>query len=103
MLDLIKIEEFSDTGGKEKTGKDRAQSKDAISIIHDKWGGVVSDLWDDAFDNSNFANHHDGLAPRISEVGLITGSVLHILPSLEKAIQFMPQSQRSLCVIRVNF
>ncbi|KAL3775057.1 hypothetical protein ACHAW5_001191 [Stephanodiscus triporus] len=102
LLDSIKIEEFSDTDGEEKTDKDRAQPKDAIGIIRDKWGGAVADLWDDAFDNSNFADHHDGLAPRISEVGLITGAVLHILPSLEKAVQFMPQSQRSLRVIRVE-
>ncbi|KAL3827622.1 hypothetical protein ACHAXA_000495 [Cyclostephanos tholiformis] len=86
----------------EKCEKVRAHPKEVIDIIRDKWGGTVADLWDDAFDNSNFADHHDGLAPRISEVGLITGAVLHILPALEKAVQFMPQSQRSLRVIRVE-
>jgi hypothetical protein len=102
LLDSIKKEAFSDADGDDKTEKDQAQPKDAISIVRDKWGGTVADLWDDAFDNSNFVDHHDGLAPRISEVGLIAGAVLHILPSLEKAVRFMPQSQRSLRVIRVE-
>ena len=102
LLDSIKNEAFSDADGDKKTENDRSQPKDVIGIVRDKWGGTVADLWDDAFDNSNFADHRDGLAPRISEVGLITGAVLHILPSLEKAVQFMPQSQRSLRVIRVE-
>jgi hypothetical protein len=102
LIGSIINEEFSHTDDEEKTEKVRAHSRKAMNIIRDKWGGTVADLWDDAFENSNFAGHHDGLAPRISEVGLITGSVLHILPALEKAVQFMPQSQRSLRVIRVE-
>lgn len=90
-----------DEDGEEKSEKDMLQPKDAMSIVRSKWSNV-SDLWDDAFDNSNFKDHNDGLAPRISEIGLITGAVLHILPSLEKAVQFMPSSQRSLRVMRVE-
>ena len=92
---------MSDDDGEEKSEKDMLQPKDAMSIVRSKWSNVA-DLWDDAFDNSNFKDHNDGLAPRISEIGLITGAVLHILPSLEKAVQFMPQSQRSLRVMRVE-
>ena len=92
---------MSDEDGEEKSEKDMPQPKDAMSIVRSKWNNVA-DLWDDAYDNSNFKDHNDGLAPRISEIGLITGAVLHILPSLEKAVQFMPQSQRSLRVMRVE-
>lgn len=76
-------------------------SNEGLRIIRDKWSNIA-DLWDDAYDNSNFTDFHEGLAPRISEIALITGAVLHILPSLEKAVQFMPVSQRSLRVIRVE-
>lgn len=76
--------------------------EDKIRLIREKSGATVADLWDDAYDNSNYKDHHDGLAPRISEIGLITGAVLHILPSLEKAVQFMPSSQRALRVMRAE-
>lgn len=75
--------------------------KDVVGIIRSKWGSVA-DLWDDAYTNSNFDYHNGGLAPRITEIGLVTGAVLHILPTLEKAVQFMPQSQRSLRVMRAE-
>jgi hypothetical protein len=102
LIQSIIDETFSHTDGEEKMEKVRAHSREAMDVVREKWGSTVADLWDDAYENSNFADHHDGLAPRISEVGLITGAVLHILPALEKAVQFMPQSQRSLRVIRVE-
>jgi len=92
---------LSDAEGEEKSEKDKAQSRDALSAIRSKWG-TVAGRWDEAYDSSNFMDHNDGLAPRISKIGLITGAVLHILPSLEKAVQFMPHSQRSLRVMRVE-
>jgi len=67
--------------------------KDVIGSIRSNWGNV-SDLWDDAFNNSNLFEHNDGLAPRLSELGLITGATLHILPALEKAVQLMSANQR---------
>jgi len=76
-------------------------AKDAVRVIRRKWGNI-GDLWDDAYSNSNFDYHNDGLAPRISEIGLVTGAVLHVLPSLEKAVQFLPLNQRSLRVIRAE-
>ena len=91
-----------DTEEEEKKSEtDDTETQDAVSIIRSKYGSSA-DLWDDAYDNSNFKDHRDGLAPRISEIGLITGAVLHILPSLEKAVQFMPTGQRSLRVMRVE-
>jgi hypothetical protein len=94
----------SDEDGEEKkTDHDGSETKsqDVVSIVREQWDNVA-DLWDEAYDNSNHTNHNDGLAPRISEVGLITGAVLHILPALEKAVQVMTQSQRSLRVMRVE-
>lgn len=78
------------------------QVDDAIGLIRQKWGPSVAYLWDDAYENSNHKDHHDGLAPRISEMGLITGAVLHILPTLEKAVQFMSQSSKALRVMRAE-
>ncbi|KAL9178650.1 hypothetical protein ACHAXT_001988 [Thalassiosira profunda] len=95
-------EELSDADGEEKSEKDTAQPQDAVSIVRSKWGNAVADLWDDAYENSNYMDHRDGLAPRISEMGLITGAVLHILPALEKAVQFMTANQRALRVMRVE-
>jgi hypothetical protein len=90
-----------DDVSEEKKDDSIVQTDDTISAIRNKWGNVGY-LWDDAFDNSNFSKHNEGLAPRISEMGLITGAVLHILPSLEKAVQFMPTSQRALRVMRAE-
>jgi hypothetical protein len=76
-------------------------SADATILIRSNWGSVA-DLWDDAYTNSYFNFHNGGLAPRLSEIGLVTGAVLHILPTLEKAVQFMPLNQRSLRVMRAE-
>lgn len=94
----------SDEDGEEKKSDNdgpNTKSQDVVSIVREQWDNVA-DLWDEAYDSSNHTNHNDGLAPRISEVGLITGAVLHILPALEKAVQVMTQAQRSLRVMRVE-
>jgi len=102
MLDSIDDTNQADADEKDVIKDDGNQSaNEVLRIIRDKWSNIA-DLWDDAYDNSNFTDFHEGLAPRISEIALITGAVLHILPSLEKAVQFMPISQRSLRVIRVE-
>ena len=93
---------FSHSDGKEKSKHGTAQYTNALISVRSKLGSTVADLWDDAYVNSNFEEHKNGLAPRICEIGLLTGAVLHILPSLEKAVQFMPQNQRSLRVMRVE-
>jgi hypothetical protein len=102
MLDSIDDTNQADADEKDVIKDDGNQSaNEVLRIIRDKWSNIA-DLWDDAYDNSNFTDFHEGLAPRISEIALITGAVLHILPSLEKAVQFLPVSQRSLRVIRVE-
>ena len=102
MLDSIDDTNQADADEKDNIKDDGNQSaNEVLRIIRDKWSNIA-DLWDDAYDNSNFTDFHEGLAPRISEIALITGAVLHILPSLEKAVQFLPVSQRSLRVIRVE-
>lgn len=99
----MKNQEGLDEEEEKKSDNDgpETKSQDVVNIVREQWGNVA-DLWDEAYDNSNHTNHNDGLAPRISEVGLITGAVLHILPALEKAVQVMTQSQRSLRVMRVE-
>jgi len=92
----------SDADNEEKkSDNDEHNSHHAIGVVREKWKKVAG-LWDEAYDKSNFKNHNDGLAPRISEIGLITGAVLHILPALEKAVQIMSSAQRSLRVMRVE-
>ncbi len=97
-------EKFDEENGEEASKNDTSthqHSADTAVLIRSKWGSVA-DLWDDAYTNSYFNVHNDGLAPRISEIGLVTGAVLHILPTLEKAVQFMPLNQRSLRVMRAE-
>lgn len=100
----LKSEVNETSSGEEKKSESDppVQFNDATNLIRQKWGTRVADLWDDAYENSNHKDHNDGLAPRISEIGLITGAVLHILPSLEKAVQFMSQSQKALRVMRAE-
>ena len=97
-----KDSEESDADSEEKkSDNDGHRAHDNITIVREKWKKVAG-LWDEAYEKSNFMNHNDGLAPRISEIGLITGAVLHVLPALEKAVQVMSSAQRSLRVMRVE-
>eukprot|EP00985_Skeletonema_marinoi_P016063 scaffold8533_cov126-Skeletonema_marinoi.AAC.1 len=100
-LRSVNNEESDADSEEKKSDNDEDKTHDAISVVRKNWKKVAG-LWDEAYDNSNFKNHNDGLAPRISEVGLITGAVLHILPALEKAVQIMSSAQRSLRVMRVQ-
>lgn len=75
---------------------------DPVSKVRAKLPKVAS-MWDEAYNSSNYSEHNAGLAPRRSEMGLITGAVLHILPALEKAVTFVRNAQqRSLRVMRVE-
>ncbi len=97
-------EKYDEKNGEDASNNDTSihqHSADATILIRSIWGSVA-DLWDDAYTNSYFNFHNAGLAPRISEIGLVTGAVLHILPTLEKAVQFMPLNQRSLRVMRAE-
>eukprot|EP00980_Cylindrotheca_fusiformis_P021383 scaffold8259_cov143-Cylindrotheca_fusiformis.AAC.1 len=58
--------------------------------------------WNSAFAESNFFEHKNGLAPRLSRVGLITGAVLHILPTLEKIVILRTSKERSLRIMRAE-
>ncbi|KAL7444868.1 hypothetical protein ACHAXM_009693 [Skeletonema potamos] len=100
-ISCVNNEESGADNEEKKSENDEPKTHDAISIVRDNWKNVAC-LWDEAYNKSNFMNHNDGLAPRISEIGLITGAVLHILPALEKAVQIMSSSQRSLRVMRVE-
>ena len=78
------------------------ESADPVSKVRVKIPKVAS-MWDEAYNSSDHSEHNAGLAPRRSEMGLITGAVLHILPALEKAVAFVRNAQqRSLRVMRVE-
>ncbi|KAL3940125.1 MAG: hypothetical protein SGBAC_005264 [Bacillariaceae sp.] len=62
----------------------------------------VGRQWELAFDDSNHFEHKNGLAPRRSELGLVAGAVLHVLPTLEKVVIFRPNSERLLKVMRAE-
>ena len=100
-LRSVDVEQADADSEEKKSDNDEPNTQDAISVVREKWKNVAGQ-WDEAYDKSNFMKHNDGLAPRISEIGLITGAVLHILPSLEKAVQVMTSAQRSLRVMRVE-
>lgn len=100
-LRSVNNEESDADTEEKKSDNDVHNSLDVISVVREKWKKVAG-RWDEAYDTSNCKNHNDGLAPRISEIGLITGAVLHVLPALEKAVQIMSSAQRSLRVMRVE-
>ena len=78
------------------------ESADPVNKLRVKIPKVAS-MWDEAYNASDYSEHNAGLAPRRSEMGLITGAVLHILPALEKAVAFVRNAQqRSLRVMRVE-
>lgn len=62
----------------------------------------VTDLWQDAFQHSNYFTHQNGLAPRRQEVALITGPSLHILAELEKAVVHRSEKDRALKIMRAQ-
>lgn len=81
--DLLKaVKEADDAMSDEDVDEEKSEkddeakpNKDVMSMVRTKYGSSVADLWDDAYENSNCKEHSDGLAPRISEIGLITGAV----------------------------
>jgi len=78
------------------------ENADPVTKLRVKLPKIAS-MWDEAYKSSDHSEHNKGLAPRRSEMGLITGAVLHILPALEKAVAFVRNAQqRSLRVMRVE-
>jgi len=98
--ELIRLMATEDTEGEGEKASEQS-AEDAIDIIRKKHSSLARH-WDDAYAESNHSDHHMGLAPRISHLGLVTGAVLHVLPALEKATLFMTSSQRALKVMRVE-
>jgi len=59
-------------------------------------------LWTRTYTESDGYRAKNGLAPRLSKIGLVTGAVLHCLPALEKSVASRTLSERSLKIIRVE-
>jgi len=101
-LHTIGTDDESSDAEDEKNDKESTQQpSDPLSKIRAAYPKVAK-LWDEAYESSNATDHRQGLAPRISHIGLITGAVLHILPALEKAVLFLRHTHRSLRVMRVE-
>ncbi|KAL3935629.1 MAG: hypothetical protein SGARI_002896, partial [Bacillariaceae sp.] len=60
----------------------------------------VAKLWEESYDNTYFFEQKSGLAPRRVRVALVNGPVLHILPALERAVQFRSDKDKSLKIMR---
>lgn len=98
--ELMRLLSDEETGG-ESESSEEPNTEGAINVVRKKQTNLAR-LWDDAYAESEHDRHHMGLAPRISQIGLVTGAVLHVLPALEKATQFMVQSKKALKVMRVQ-
>ena len=73
-----------------------------LEVIVRKEKPQVVQLWNAAFEESNHLTHENGLAPRRAELGIVIGAVLHILPTLEKAVVMRSVNERKLKIIRAE-
>ncbi|CAJ1959811.1 unnamed protein product [Cylindrotheca closterium] len=84
---------------------EQAQTENAPNSLTDvvkQANRNVGFQWELAFDDSNHFEHKNGLAPRRSELGLVTGAVLHVLRTLEKVVIFKGKSEKTLKVMRAE-
>jgi hypothetical protein len=87
---------------KEEEVNDNSCKEDPLLEIIKQEKRLVISLWDATFNESNYFLHTNGLAPRRSKVGLVTGAVLHILPTLENVVIHRSEKERSLKIMRAE-
>lgn len=75
--------------------------EDLVQLIGEKFASFCQ-LWNEAFEESNALVNENGLAPRCSELGIVTGAVLHCLLALEMSVSMRSLQDRSLKIIRVE-
>lgn len=75
--------------------------KSPIQIIEGE-NAQLSRLWERAFKESDSYKSEKGLAPRHQKVSLVNGPVLHILPVLEKSVQFFSGKDKALKIMRAQ-
>jgi len=80
----------------------KSLSKEHLVRVMEKKNASFCKLWNDTFVESNKLSHENGLAPRCSKLGMITGAVLHCLLALENSVAMRKLSERSLKIIRVE-
>jgi hypothetical protein len=78
------------------------QYRESLSDIVNQANPQVAKQWSLAFEESNYFEHKNGLAPRRTKVGLVTGAVLHVLPTLEKVVIFRSTKEKSLKIMRAE-
>jgi len=72
------------------------------SLVQEKYSTCFS-LWHQTYNVSNTFHDQIGIAPRWSKLAMVTGSVLHCLPALQKSVSMMmKQADRSLKIMRVE-
>lgn len=69
----------------EESKENNSVARGAATMIRSKYPQFTK-LWDCAYRDSDVFEYSNGLAPRRSRVGLVTGAVLHIMPALEKSV-----------------
>eukprot|EP00529_Nitzschia_sp_RCC80_P001681 CAMPEP_0113496240 /NCGR_PEP_ID=MMETSP0014_2-20120614/30019_1 /TAXON_ID=2857 /ORGANISM="Nitzschia sp." /LENGTH=881 /DNA_ID=CAMNT_0000390155 /DNA_START=1 /DNA_END=2646 /DNA_ORIENTATION=- /assembly_acc=CAM_ASM_000159 len=87
----------------ESMGEDAAGISDesAVDLVREG-SDAVTKLWDTAYEESLSFEQKKGLFPRLYKVTVVTGPVLHILPTLEKVVQFRSERDRAMRIIRAT-
>mmetsp|Transcript_31465 Transcript_31465/g.46405 ORF Transcript_31465/g.46405 Transcript_31465/m.46405 type:complete len:1291 (+) Transcript_31465:79-3951(+) len=80
---------------------DTRSKEDLMTVLEEKYP-MFWKLWNDTFVESNNVGLENGLAPRCSKLGIVTGAVLHCLPALEQSVATRKLAERSLKIIRVE-
>ncbi len=75
--------------------------EELVALMEEKYESLCT-LWKHTFIESSKTRQLNGLAPRCTKLGMVTGAVLHCLPALEKSVIMRKLSERSLKIIRVE-
>ena len=81
--------------------KSSRKKEDLMKSMEQKYQSFC-ELWNNTYYESNKLHHENGLAPRCSELVMVTGAVLHCLVALEHSVITRKLSERSLKIIRVE-
>ena len=85
----------------DKGGAAGISEESAVDLVR-KESDAVARMWDNAYEESHFFEQKKGLFPRLYKVTVVTGPVLHILPTLEKVVQFRSERDRAMRIIRAT-
>ena len=75
--------------------------ENVVKVMKDEHSNFYK-LWSDTFVESNKFESGNGLAPRCTKLGMVTGAVLHCILALEQSVVMRKMSERALKIIRVE-